>query len=203
MSKIREWIRNSGGKSVVWLETAATNTVTWTRNTSDKSRINPHGVLAIVLLIVTWGCWYTAPWKELESAASAAAKPALQASALGAAADESSDAPPSADPGEKRQERSLQITYGWYLACASLVYVLLVIFSAERIAHEKRPRTLARHRVACGGHIFMVLAGVALLIRTEVQSTNPNDYYVFSFVVALSLGIAAPFLLWRTTAEEE
>jgi hypothetical protein len=201
-----------------------------------KTRLNPHGLFAIALLIVAWLTWYEWPKPENLNPPSTTtvAKPPIQASAV---------APPAHDPpvsspdegGSTKSQRSIQIAYGWYLFCASAVYVLLVIFSARDIdakdsaaedsaakhvvtngaanADDAGPASrgtaspgnnivdarIARHRVAFGGHIFMMLACLAWSIRENVQSDDPNDYYVLSFVVALSLGVAAPFLIWRTT----
>lgn len=194
------------------------------RKKAASGRMNWHGVIAVLAVCALCWWWFKKDWpaeesrigvkpekaavntaavvrgadtqvqhsapeiEKIEAAAKKVEAAAQQIEATAVALKAMSFSPRRTTRYTDSQAR-LQMKYGWYLFFASFVYALLVIFSAEKT----RGKRLANHRVAFGAHLFILLAFGAL--RLDGPARQTDDFYAFSFLASLAIGMVIPHLL--------
>ncbi|MEA2462705.1 MAG: hypothetical protein QOJ98_452 [Acidobacteriota bacterium] len=87
-----------------------------------------------------------------------------------------------------------------YFAAVSILYALLIITNVDNQTSRRDPEdqqdaSFQRTRMACGAHLFFTLAVVAL--KTALL---PRVGLLWTFVIALTAGLAVPFMLFRRVA---
>lgn len=86
------------------------------------------------------------------------------------------------------------LTVGWYYFFLSVAYGVVILISQT---------DARRHRRAIGGHLFVVMAWSAVLLKPAFKNGDDaadrldNDFYLFAFVICLTLGLLAPFVAYR------
>lgn len=88
------------------------------------------------------------------------------------------------------------LSLGWYFFFLSVTYSIVILVSRRLNASA-----LQRHQLSIGGHAFFLLAWYAIRMKPAVQPNGDrilvNEYYLFAFVVTLTLGLLAPFVIFR------
>lgn len=89
-----------------------------------------------------------------------------------------------------------------YFAAVSVLYAVLIIANVDnqtgRRDHDDRvDATFRRMRVACGAHLFFFVAYAAAKAGFLVRIG-----YFWTFIAALAIGLAVPFMLIRRIATQ-
>jgi len=93
---------------------------------------------------------------------------------------------------------STDLSLGWYYFFLSVAYCIVIFLSRRRKAN-----LLQRTQLSMGGHAFFLLAWYAIRLKPAATGSDEsmllNKFYLFAFIVTMTLGLLAPSVIYGKT----